>query len=272
VPSLDAAIRLIALNGGAIASETFDAVLPAQITFSHPNFAGGARSYDDPYRSLNGSPATPTAVGRGPGVILTPDGEFRNDLIAVGENPNAYNVHFPRGAAIPAIPFLVGHGAFGLGWGTDVTVRLMPEVELDDEIGGVSAFGFGLKHAVTNWFAAPVDVSVAYGRHRVKVGSFLEGSSSQYGVLVGRGFGPLSVHGSGTVRDGSMSIFYAVDITAGIPGLPADGEEIGFTSDLGSRAVFGLGARLHLLLLNLSTQYTLDQFSTLSVKVGMGLP
>ena len=249
------------------ASKTFDAILPDEIVYN-------GQTFQNPYRVRGGDPSTPTAAGEGPGVVLEPRAAFAAYLLAQGENPEDYTIQFPEGAGVPAVPFLVAHAVIGIGWGTEVAVRMIPEVEIDEEVGGVSSYGFGIKHSVSQWFPgpSPVDVAVWYGRQNVKVGDFLDGNSNQYGLMVGRGFGPLTLYGTGMIRNASVDVTYTVENPDDNPALPPDGEELGFSSDIDSRMVFALGARLKLLILNLSTQYTADEFTTLSVKVGLGFP
>jgi len=248
------------------ASKTFEAVLPSTITFE-------GQTFPNPYRIQGGSPATPTATGQGPGIVLEPRAAFLEYLEGEGRNPEDYLIRFPEGADLPVIPYFVAHASMGIGWGTEISARLMPEVELSDEMGGASAFGFGVKHTVSHWLAepSPIDVAVWYGRQNVKVGDYLDGNTNQYGVMAGRGFGPLSLYGTGMMRTASIGVSYTVENPGEIPGLPTDGEEVGFTSRLDSRLVFGAGFQLRLLLLNLSAQYTADEFSTLSLKVGFGV-
>lgn len=255
------------------AAERFAVVLPDEITYDHPMF--GQTTYTDPYRIQGGGDGTsPSAVGVGPGVVLEPAGDFRSDLILAGENPDDYTVAFPEGGDIPAVPFVVAHATLGVGWGTQVGVRFIPDVEIDEEIGSLRSFGFGIQHSVSQWFPgpSPVDISVWYGRQKLEVGDLLEGNANQYGVIVGRGFGPLTLYGMGMMRDASIDVTYTVENPDGVPGLPADGEEVSFTSEIESGPAFGVGARLRLLILNLSAQYTAEEYSTLSVKVGLGFP
>jgi hypothetical protein len=249
------------------ASKVFDVVLPSSVTYQ-------GNTYPNPYQIRGGNRPTPSATGEGPGVVLEPTPTFTAILLANGENPEDFTIPFPEGADIPGIPFLVAHGTMGIGWGTEVSLRLIPSVELDEEVGDLSAFGFGLKHSISQWFPgpSPVDLSVWYSRQNMKVGDFLDGNANQFGVLVGKGFGPLTLFGTGMMRDASVEVSYTVENPDANPALPADGTEVGFTSSLGSGAVFGVGARLRLLVMNLSAQYTADEFNTLSVKLGFGIP
>jgi hypothetical protein len=48
---------------------------------------------------------------------------------------------------LPAVPFAIGQGTVGLPFGTELTLRLIPSMTPEDEIGAVSALGWGLKHS-----------------------------------------------------------------------------------------------------------------------------
>ncbi|MSR23317.1 MAG: hypothetical protein EXR92_07235 [Gemmatimonadetes bacterium] len=250
-------------------AETFSAVLPASVVWNRPVL--GPRTYSNPFKGKGASLLSPTAVGDGPGVILEPTGQFRSDLVLYGQNPANYEIAFPEGLKIPAIPFLVAHASVGLGFGTDVTVRFIPEIEVDDELGAIKAMGFAVRHEISTWIPMPLDLSVVLGTQTLNVGDYLEASSTQYGLVAGRGLGPLSLFVSGIARSASVNISYTVENPDDNPGLPEDGTEIRFEEDIESGVALGAGARLSLLFMNIDGQYVMDDYNGFSVKMGFGL-
>lgn len=251
-------------------AETFSAVLPSSIEWNRPGL--GPKTYQNSYQARGGSSLTPTVVGAGKGVVLEPAGEFRSDLLLVGENPADYEIRFPEGLDIPGVPFLVFHASVGLGFGTELSFRFIPEIEVDQEVGGVRALGFSGRHAVSTWFSSPIpiDVALVFGSQKLEVGDYIEASSTQYGVVAERGLGPLSLFVSGIARTAEVDISYSVENPGDNPGLPQDGFEIAFHEDLDSGVSLGAGARLSLLFMTLTGQYVLDDYNGFSLKVGFG--
>lgn len=76
VLGFDVGLRAMAATPPASAG-TFQAVLPGSLEYD-------GISFENPYRSLSGSLETPSAVGKGDGIVLTPDGDFRAALLSNG--------------------------------------------------------------------------------------------------------------------------------------------------------------------------------------------
>lgn len=249
--------------------ETFRAVLPSSVTVT---FGGTERTYTDPYAPAAGSLETPTAVGSGSGIRIIPTGALAADLESAGEDPGSdrWALEFPDGADIPAVPFVVLQGSVGLGFNTDVTIRLIPSVEPHEDVGSVQAFGIGAKHEVTGWFPGPtpVDVSVNGGYQNFQVGDYIDARTTTFSLLVGKGLGPLNVYALARTVSPSVDVAYTVENPEGNPGLPPDGTRIDFSPDLDSEARVGLGANLKFLVLNVSGEYTLGEYDVASLKVG----
>ncbi len=247
-------------------SETFQPVLPEEVVWN-------GTTYTDPYRARDGLTSTPTVVGRGPGVVLEPSGGFREALTTSGRQPSDFELPLPAGRDIPAVPYPVFHASLGVGFGTELSVRFTPELKVDEELGGFRGLGFALRHALTNWFESPVELSILLARQTLDIGTYLDASSTQYGLLASRRLGPLALFASGQLRSGTVDVLYEVDNADNAnPGLPNDGEQIRFSEKLGTGGALGLGARLQLLIMNLSGQYTFEDYSVVTIKVGFGTP
>jgi hypothetical protein len=252
-------------------SESFLAVLPDSLTWDHPVLGG---TFHDPFRPSGGSSqATPSAVGDGEGLILEPNGEFRSRLIAAGEDPGEYEIRFPDGQRIRAVPFATLSATVGLGFGTEVGVRFVPAVEVDPDIGRLSSTGFQLRHEITHWMpASPLDVSALIASQSIEVGDYMDAESRQYGLIFGRSAGPLSLFGSGVLRTATVDVNYTVSNSSENPGLPSDGEVIRLSHELDRGVALGAGAHLSLLFMNVSGAYTWDEYGVVSLKVGFGRP
>ena len=250
-------------------AETFQPVLPESVTVT---FGGRSRTYQEPYVADGPSP---TVAGDGAGTVLRPSGQFRLDLILAGENPDSdqWTVEFPEGLDLPLAPFAVLDASLGLGFGTDVIARLIPTIEVHEDVGDLSAFGVGVMHSVSQYLPVPtplIDASLTFGYQRVELADYAEATSTSFGAIAGAGLGPLRVFAHGSLHGSEMDVAYTVENPDGDPLLPPDGTRLSFTNDLDRTARVALGASLDVLLLKLSAQYAFGDYEVVSVRVGFG--
>lgn len=244
----------------------FEAIPPASFTFD-------GRTYEDPYAPAGGSLTTPSVTGPGEGrlgqgeaIVLEPQGQFRLDLIAAGENPDDYNIPFPEGFDIPAVPFAVIQGSVGIPLGTDLTVRFIPAVEVHEDVGDVEAFGFGIRHSVSQWIPAPlpVDLAVSFGWQDLSVGDYLDASGTNYGAVVSKDLGVFTLYGAGSLTSADVDVTYRFEGTQGVPP-----QTIRLSQELDTTTRFVVGFNLDVLILDLSAEYALGgEMDTLSGQVG----
>lgn len=244
---------------------SFQAVLPTSASFN-------GSSYESPYGFEAGSTGiTPTAVGQGDGVLIVPQGDFRNALLLNGENPSDYDFEFPGGEDLAGVPFALIQGSVGVGLGTDLVLRLIPTYEVNEEVGEVSAFGYGIKHALDQWFPAPFPLSVALlaGRQNFKVGTYLDASSTVMGLIASKGLGLFSLYGTAAYESSNLDVRYTVRNPDDSPALPADGTSFAFSYESTDGTRFGAGIGFRLLILDLSAEYALGSYNTASIKAGI---
>ncbi|MFW6200220.1 MAG: DUF6588 family protein, partial [Gemmatimonadota bacterium] len=246
--------------------KTFEPALP-DVEYDNTTYSGSAN-----LQPVGGGPRiTPTAAGVGDGIIFepTPGGDYAQAISATGGDPSdpQYRIPFPEGQDLSVVPFVVLQAGVGLGFNTELTARAIPSVEPSGDVGEVSAFGLGVKHEVGGWFPTPlpVDVSLTAGYQGLSVGDYMDASSTAFGLLVGRGLGPLAAFA--TVENVNPSI--DVDYTVDNPDLPIDGQQISFSPDLGSETRVGVGVNMTFLLVNVSALYTLGDYNVASVKAGV---
>ncbi|MEX0980105.1 MAG: DUF6588 family protein [Gemmatimonadota bacterium] len=243
------------------ADRTFLPILPANVTYD-------GIDYGAPYEAL-GSGRTPTAAGDGSGVVLVPRGSFRGAIENAGENPDDYNVQFPEGFDIPAVPFALIQGSLGVGFGTDVIIRMIPAYEVSADVGEISAFGFGFKHSIDQWLPVlPVELAGVVGWQSFAVGEYLDANSKTLSLIASKGMGPFRAFASGGFASSSLDVSYTVSNPEANPGLPADGTTYGFTYRSTSSTRGSVGVGMKLLLLDVSAEYALGAYNTASVKVG----
>jgi len=249
-------------------ANTFTAQIPSVTT----NIIGVEKTYAVPLAPRGGSLETPTAVGEGSGIVLEPTGEFRDDLISEGVDLADETITFPEGFDVPAVPFAVISAGVGIGWGTEVTIRFIPDVEVSEDVGDLGAFGFGVTHQVNQWFPAPVPVDLAafLGYQSFKVGDYLDASTKTFGVSVGKGFGPLSLYTVGQLESPSAELDYVVENPTNARSLPPDGTRFAFSPELAGGPRFGVGLILDMVILQLAGEYSLGDYNAVTARASIG--
>ncbi|MFW6200403.1 MAG: DUF6588 family protein [Gemmatimonadota bacterium] len=266
----DVGVRFVGARPPA-EDEVFQVVLPDSVVYRPPGSSEDV-VYRQPYRPRDGAEESPTVAGEGPGSVLVPDGDFEDDLIAAGEDPEDFAVALPDGLSLPVIPTMTLHGSLGIGMGTELTAHMLPPVEVLSEVGDLRSHGATVSHEVSRWFPSPADLLVTAGFQEGRAGDFLRSSALHYGGMGGVSAGPLSLFGGLLLRRASTRVRYRVENPDDIPGIPADGAELAFRTDAGSGPAWVVGARLQLLILNLGGHYAMGPYDVFSLKVGLGLP
>lgn len=113
---------------------------------------------------VDGSPAvSQTAFGEG--ISGSELGIFIDHPTNPGQREQVGSFIMPQGAGYPYVPAPMAQLTVGLVKDTDVSLRYMPAVEVDDFSAGL--FGFGVKHGLNQWLPGgsllPVDLSVHAG-------------------------------------------------------------------------------------------------------------
>lgn len=239
---------------------TFEPVLPETAELD-------GQTFSDPYRST--LDRTPTAAGAGPGTVLEPRGEFRDSIESDPTlQPEDFEVPFPEGFDIPAVPMAVLQGSVGLPLATEATLRFIPSIELHPDVGSVSSFGAGLKHSVSQWFPGefPLDVAVEGGFQSFDVGDYVSASAQHYSLIVSRDVGLLTLYGSGGVESSEVDVSYTFEPEN--PDTPGAGSTIAFTDEGDNSSRLTLGFNLDLLFLQMNAGYTLAEYDVLNAGVG----
>ena len=250
VLSFDAGFRVM----GSFVPEnldTFEPILPDTITIE-------GRLLTDPYGPAGSSSQySPTVTGVGEGIVLVPQGEFRDSLLALGENPGDWNVQFPKGFDIPVAPYAAIQGAIGIPLGTELVLRFIPSFTPSDDVGSISMIGGAIKHSIDQWIwdTAPLNLAVAFGFQHFKVGDYLNANSTQFSLIASKKLSVVTLYGAGTFENANLDISYEFepDISADVP---VELQKVEFTQETPNDVTFKLGATLALGPVGLNAEYT----------------
>ena len=230
--------------------DTFEPVLPDTITIE-------GRFFTDPYGPAGSSRRSPTVTGVGDGIILVPQGEFRDSLLALGEDPADWAIQFPRGFDIPVAPYAAIQGAIGIPLGTELVLRFIPSFTPSDDVGAISMIGGAIKHSIDQWIwdAPPLNLAVAFGFQHFKVGDYLDANSTQFSLIASKKVSVVTLYGAGTFENANLDISYEFepDIVADVP---VELQKVEFTQETPNDVTLKLGATLVLGPVGLNAEYT----------------
>jgi len=154
-----------------------------------------------------------------------------------------------------ALPLAVPQLTVGTWFGTRATLRWMPTMKLNDELGDYSYFGLGLQHNPAVWFGGgwPVDLALSAFSQRMEVGTVFESRARGFGLTASKRFGPrffnLTPYAGWTVESAELDVAY--DLRVPVPASDAfpDGvhvEPVRVTVDGANAARLTLGASLRI--------------------------
>lgn len=242
--------------------ERYQPILPSEVTIE----ALGGRSFQNPYGTGEGL-STPTAVGAGAGIVVRPQGEFRQALLDAGENPDRFALRFPRGFDVPAVPVATFQLNVGVVPGVEVSGRYVPSVELDEDLGRMESYGGGLKLSVTDWIPDPVplDVAVAGGVQTFDAGDYLSADSRHLSVLVSRELSVLTLYAAGGLEASDARVDYTVEN----PNLVGGETTVSFEDEGENTSRLTAGFALDLLFLQVNADYTVSHYEVVSAGVAL---
>jgi hypothetical protein len=230
--------------------DAFQPVLPDTITLD-------GRFFTDPYGPAGISRLSPTVTGVGDGIVLVPQGEFRDSLLAAGENPADWAIQFPKGFDIPVAPYAAIQGALGIPLGTELVLRFIPSFTPSDDVGSISMIGGAIKHSLDQWIwdAPPLNLAVAFGFQHFKVGDYLDANSTQFSLIASKKLSVITLYGAGTLENANLDISYEFepDIVADVP---VELQKVEFTQETPNDVTLKLGATLALGPVGLNAEYT----------------
>jgi hypothetical protein len=193
----------------------------------------------------------PTVFGDSEGVSVT------------GTGGTVFN--FPGGFEVNKLPFLVPQLSVGTIMGTQAVIRYI-NFEVDENIGTVKLFGFGLRHSISQYIEKeyPLDISAAFFMQSFDVGDIVDAKATYFGVLGSYTKGVLTLYGGPGIESSSLDISYDIETDT-------DTTRVEFNLDGANSARFTLGAALDLYVLDLHLDYNFASQSTLGVGIGFGM-
>ncbi len=174
---------------------------------------------------------------------------------------------------LPALPTAAAQLTVGTVFGTNVSVRYLPDVDIQD-LGKFSYFGAGLVHNFGVWFPnpLPIDLAVAFFTQKLKVGSIFESNATQYGIYAAKTFGfgiSITPYVGFTSETSKTTVSYDYTSNQTLNGVPVKAHvSVDMNGENTSSAVAGLN--IHLGIININADYKVAKTKTASAGFSIG--
>ena len=172
---------------------------------------------------------------------------------------------------IPALPLAAPQLTIGTVYGTSVSFRYLPDIQLNSDLGKFSYFGFGIQHNPAAWFdlPLPVDFSVGFFVQNMKVGSVFTSNATLFNINASKMFGTSLLNVTPYAGIGFESSTISVNYKQNIDS-PAGPQQVNISFDLKGENTtrFTLGASFGLAIVNLNVDYSFAKYNTLSAGLG----
>ncbi len=174
------------------------------------------------------------------------------------------------------LPLAAPQLTIGTVYGTALSVRYLPDVEISADLGKFKYFGFGIQHNPSMWIPIPlpIDISVGYFTQTMEVGKIFKSNASTMGLYVSKQFGPsmlsITPYAGFMLESSDITITYDFKLedtpTAGTTTvLPIEFELEGKNS---SR--FLVGASIGLGVFKINVDYSLSEYNSVSAGLAFG--
>lgn len=176
---------------------------------------------------------------------------------------------------IPIFPTVAPQLTVGTVFGTNVSFRYLPDVDIKD-LGKFTFIGVGAVHNPGVWFPnpLPVDLGIGYFTQKMKVGSILESTASQFGLYVSKTFGliiSITPYAGIISEQSKTTVSYDYQSNETINGAPVPKTKINFDMEGENKTGLLVGLKIHLAAVNINADYKMSKTKTASVGLSLGL-
>lgn len=188
-----------------------------------------------------------------------------------GENVGAMTFVLPVGGFLedlPALPLAAPQFTIGTVYGTSVSFRFLPSIEINKDLGEFKYFGFGLQHNVGQWIPTPIplDVSVGFFTQTMEVGKIFKSTATTFGAYASKSFSVIRPYAGLVFESSSIDINY--DVEYDTPGGGTTKSSVKFTLDGENSFRFLLGTALELGFFSLNADVNFSTYTSISGGLG----
>jgi len=187
------------------------------------------------------------------------------------------DLKLPNGASnttnIPFVPLIIPQVNFGLPFGNEIMLRMMPAYEMSEKIGAISFWGIGLKHSIDQYLPSiiPIDLAVQAAYQSMKLSDVMTFNNFAANAEISKKLQALTLYAGLGYENSKLNAKYDSEFTYVNQDNEVVTEPISMdydvTGDNDFRTTFGF--RASILLLKLYADYSLGKYSV--VNFGFGI-
>ncbi len=238
----------VGIEGATIIGSSDDTVLVS--------FAGGDVNYVHPILGPQTATLSPYVIDLGFGGL----GDFLAD--------------------VSFLPFAAPQASIGTILGTRAVFRYIPEIDLPgvditEDIGQFSWFGWGVQHNPGVFFPnpLPLDVSIGYFKQTLKLGTVLEANTTAYGLTVSKtlGVGLFNITPYAGYLIEKSTLHFAYDFTLDAGTLYEQTFPIDFELEGENKSRITVGLSMKLLMFNINADYNMGNYNSVTFGIMIGI-
>jgi hypothetical protein len=170
-------------------------------------------------------------------------------------------------------PLFAPQLTIGTFYGSSVSLRYIPAINVNKKLGDFSYFGIGVQHNPAAWlpFPLPLDVSIGLFTQTMKLGTTFKSSATTFGIFGSKTFGTgafnVAPYGGFSYESSSADVSYDFLIETTVPGETST-QHITFNLVGENSARITLGAAFKLGFLSLNVDYNIAKYNVVSAGLG----
>lgn len=177
--------------------------------------------------------------------------------------------------SLQALPQFAPQITLGTLYGTNLTLRWLPETQSIEEVGALQFFGFGVQHNPKAWLRKPLPVDLSFGYYMqwLSAADMMEASSWATSVHASKTYGWRIFNVSpyvGLQAEGA-SIDFAYEQAVQQPNGQFNRIPVAFTVDGDNFMRASLGATVRVLAITVNADYNFSKYSTFSGGLMIGI-
>lgn len=175
---------------------------------------------------------------------------------------NIQDVNLPGGIGLKIVPLAVPQVSVST-MNSEILVRFVPSVKINDDVGSVNLFGVGLGHSISQYIPMfPINVAVQGVYQQLKVGSYLKATALNVNIHASKSFIFFTIYGGAGYESFSADINYSYQ--------PPVGSQQNVSLSLKGKNNFRVtaGFKIGLAIFDLNVDYSVGNVNVLSAGFG----
>lgn len=171
------------------------------------------------------------------------------------------------------LPLAAPQASIGTIFGTQITFRYLPGIEIDEEIGEINYFGFGIQHNPEIWLGIPLPFNIAAGffTQTLEIGKYIKATTTSFGLNASKKLGPgfLNLTPYAGYMFESSNLEFTYDYNIDTPAGPST-QSIRFDMDGKNKNRMTVGLCLKLGIFNINADYNIGKVNSATAGLMIG--